>query len=264
MSRLVWDDLGARVYESGLDQGVLYLPDGSAVPWNGLTSVIEHFTKEVSPIYYDGVKVNDFVILGEFSASMKAVTYPDEFVELEGLASLKEGVFYGDQRPQMFGLCYRTKIGNDIEGDSAGYKLHIIYNLTAIPNEKTYSSLNSSPSINEFEWLITAIPEEIPGFFPTAHIIIDSTKIHPWLLEDIEEKLYGSSLIDAYLISMSELANYLSQWYSIKIIDNGDGTWTAISARDELISIDEIEQLFTITEINATWIDDDTFVVTDT
>ncbi len=109
---MVWDRVGDRVYETGLDKGVLYLPDGSAVPWNGLTAIIEQFNKESSSVYYDGMKISDLVVLGEFAASMKAVTYPDEFVELEGLGSPRGGLFFGDQRPQTFGLCYRTQIGN--------------------------------------------------------------------------------------------------------------------------------------------------------
>lgn len=264
MTRLIWDRVGTRVYETGLDQGVLYLPDGSAVPWNGLTSVIEQFNKESSPVYYDGMKISDFVVLGEFSASMKAVTFPDKFIEFEGLSSSRRGLVLGDQRPQTFGLCYRTKVGNDLDGDSNGYKIHIIYNVTAIPSEKTYASITSSPSLVEFEWKITAVPEEVPGFLPTAHLIFDSTEIDPWLLEDLESMLYGGTYAVAVLLPMQELINYLNEWYRVKIIDNGDGTWTAISKRDGFISIDTDERLFTITHINAIYLDDVTFRISDT
>lgn len=264
MPVLTWDKPIDRVYETGLDKGVLYLPDGSAVPWNGLTSIIEQFDREVSPIYYDGMKVNDLVVLGDFKATMRAITYPDEFSEIEGLGAPRDGVFFGDQRSQAFGLCYRVQIGNSLEGDTVGYKIHIIYNLTAIPSDKTYASTTNDPSLVEFEWNLTAIPEEVPGYAPTAHIIIDSTKIDPWLLEDLEIKLYGSTAADASLIPMPDLVAFLTEWYRVKIIDNEDGTWTAISQRDGFIFIDPEERLFTIINVNAVYIDEDTFIISDT
>lgn len=264
MSLLVWDKLSERIYETGLDRGVLYLPDGSAVPWNGLTEIIEKPNKEVSSIYYDGMKINDVVVLGEFQAIMKAITYPDEFVEIEGAVSLTDGVFLSDQRPQTFGLSYRTKIGNPIDGDSAGYKLHIIYNITAIPSDKSYSSITDSPSFSEFEWNITAVPEDFPGFRPSAHIIVDSRKVDPWLLEDIEKILYGTSSLNADLIPLPDLVDLLNNWHRIRIINNGNGTWTAISARDGFISVDPITGIFTIVDVNAVYLDSDTYAISDT
>lgn len=262
MTGLVWDKVGARVYETGLDKGVLYLPNGFAVPWNGLTSVIEKFDKDTTPIYYDGMKVNELVVLGDFNATMKAVTYPDEFVEIEGLAAPRRGAYFADQMPQTFGLCYRTQIGNDLQGDSVGYKIHIIYNVIAIPNDKTYASVTDDPSLVEFEWNISAVPEEFPGFRPTAHIVLDSTKLDPWLLEEIEVMLYGKVGANASLIPMPDLVKYITEWFRVKIIDNGDGTWTAISKRDGYIFIDG--DLFTIVRINARYIDDDTYIISDT
>lgn len=193
MAILEWDELEDRVYETGLDRGVLYLPDGSAVPWNGLTSVIEAFDKEVSAVYYDGMKINDLVSLGSFAATMRAITYPEEFVELEGFGEITNGVFAADQMPQLFGLCYRTQIGNAVEGDSAGYKIHLLYNVLAIPNQKEYQTISNETEPTEFEWSLTAIPEEVPGMRPTAHYVIDSREIDPWLLEELEEFIYGSN-----------------------------------------------------------------------
>lgn len=263
MPQLVWDSVEDRIYETGLDRGVLYLPDGSAVPWNGLTSIIESFDKETSPVYYDGMKINDLVVLGDFSATMKAVTYPDEFLELEGLASDRRGLFYSDQTPQTFGLCYRTQVGNALAGDSIGYKIHILYNVTAVPNDKTYASLSSEPSLVEFEWNITAVPEEVPGFRPTAHIIIDSRDMDPWLFEELEDILYGTSLADASLLPMSDLVTYINEWYRVKIIDNGDGTWTAITQRDGFINFG-FNEYFEIVGVNAVYLDEYTFVLSDT
>lgn len=263
MPRLVWDKVGDRVYQTGLDQGVLYLPNGSAVPWNGLTSIVEKFNRETTPIYYDGVKIGTTNSLGEFEASMNAVTYPDEFIELEGMRKVRLGVYYGDQSPKAFGMCYRTLIGNDLEGDSVGYKLHLIYNVSATPNDKKYSTMSADPSLSEFEWTITAVPEEVPGFHPTAHIILDSRDVDPWLLEDIEDRLYGSSSEVASLIPMSELVTLISEWARIKIIDNGDGTWTAISVRDEFIEVD-VDGVFTITEANAVYLTEYKYTISDT
>lgn len=264
MPVIVWDQVGDRTYETGLDRGVLYLPDGTAVPWNGLTSIIEKFDKETSSVYYEGMKISDLVSLGDFSASMKAVTYPEEFTEIEGMAPIKTGLFLSDQPTKAFGLCYRTQIGNDLEGDSAGYKIHILYNVTAIPTDKTYASLSNSPSLVEFEWDIYAVPEEVPGFRPTAHIVINSLDIDPWLLEELEEKLYGSSFAAASLIPMPDLITFISEWYRVKIIDNGDGTWTAVSSREGFISLDSATQLFTIIHVNAVYLDDVTYQISDT
>ncbi len=140
----------------------------------------------------------------------------------------------------------------------------IIANLTAIPRDNTYASASSDPALVNFEWDITAVPEELPGFRPTAHIILDSRDFDPWLLEDLEEKLYGNTSATATLIPMPDLVTYINEWYRVKIIDNGDGTWTAIADRDGFISIIDNEQLFTIIQINAIYIDDVTFEISDT
>lgn len=264
MPILVWDKLGERTYESGLDKGVLFLPDGSGVPWNGLTSVIENFDKEVSPVYYDGKKVHNLVALGDFSATMKAITYPDEFTEIEGLSPLRNGMYLGDQKPQVFGLCYRTRIGDDINGDVAGYKIHILFNVTAIPSQKEYATISDDPSLVEFEWQLFAVPEEVSGFRPTSHFIIDSRDFDPLLLEDLEAMLYGSILETATLLPMSELVAYIREWYRVKIVDNGDGSWTATSVRDSFIQVLNDDGLFQIIEVNAVYLNEDEFQLSDT
>lgn len=263
MPVLEWDNLEDRTYESGLDRGVLYLPDGSAVPWNGLTSVIENFNADSSPVYYDGKKINQFVALGDFSATMRAITYPDEFIELEGAGRVRHGLFVGDQKPQLFGLCYRTKVGNAIEGDGVSYKIHVLYNVIAVPKDRTYSTDDNTPKLVEFEWDLSAVPEEVLGFRPTAHIIIDSDDIDPWLLEDLEEILYGSSSADAALIPMADLVSMMMEWFRVKIVDNGDGTWTAIAQRDGFIHF-LTPDLFQIDHVNAVYLDDVTFLISDT
>lgn len=264
MPVLIWDKVGSRSYETGLDKGVLYLPDRSAVPWNGLTSIIEKFNKESSQVYYDGMKINELISFGDFSASMKAVTYPDEFIEIEGLSGPRAGLFYDNQKPKTFGLCYRTQMGNDLEGDTVGYKIHILYNVTAVPHEKTYASVTASPSLVEFEWDIYAVPEELEGFSPTAHIIINSVDTDPWLLEELEEKLYGSNYASAVLIPMQELVTYINDWYRVKITDNGNGTWTATAERDGFIFLDQVNSMFTIMHANAIYLNDTTYQISDT
>jgi len=267
MPILAWDTVGDRQYETGLDRGVLYLSDGSAVPWNGLTSVIEEFDKTTSPVYYDGMKINELVTLGDFAATMKAFTYPDEFIEIEGIAQLRPGLFVGDQAPQTFGLSYRTLAGNDVDGDPSSYKIHLIYNLIAIPSSKTQVTMADVASPVEFEWKITAIPEDIPGVRPTAHIIIDSDTTDPWLMEELEEILYGSSNAIAALLPMKDFVSYIAEWYRVKITDNLDGTWTATSKRDGFIDFPfptTDYSYFEITGVNVLYLDTDTFQITDT
>lgn len=264
MPKLVWDRIGARRYENGLDRGVLYLPDGKAVPWNGLTEVSEQADRDASPIYYDGMKIGDAVILGEFQASLKAITYPDEFEAVEGIRQIRGGVVAHNQPTKQFALCYRTMIEDDL-GQGCHYKIHIIYNITATPNDKTYASLSDDPEIVEFEWTLTATPEEVPGIRPTAHIVIDTRRIDHWLLEDLELLLYGGTTAEASLMPLPEFIDFLREWYRVKITDNGDGTWTAEEQRPGFITfMDEEEEMFQITKVNAIYLDEQTYVISDT
>lgn len=263
MATITWDQVGSRVFENGLDRGVLYLPNGDCVPWNGLTNIIEKFNRETKPVYFDGSKINELITLGDFSATLKAVTYPDEFLDFEGVENVRQGIQLGDQRPKTFALSYRTKIGDDIDGADAGYKIHVLYNVTATPSDKTYATFKIDPSLIEFEWTISAVPEEVPGFNATAHLIIDSRTTDPFLLEDIEAKLYGSTYVDAALFPMADFVNFMSEWYRVKIIDHGDGTWTATANRPGFIFNLPDEEFF-IDKINALYIADDEFIISDT
>jgi hypothetical protein len=262
MSVLVWDKVGDKTYETGVDRGVLYLSDGKAVPWNGLTSIVEKFDKDLSPIYYDGMKITDIISLGDFSATLTAITYPDEFVELDGYGFLRQGMYVGNQLPKTFSLSYRTQIGNDVDGHVAGYKIHVVYNLTAIPNDRTYDSVGADISPIEFEWDISSVPQDVPGFRPTSHIIFDTIDLEPDLLTFIEEKLYGSENVDPSLISISDLISYMYTWARMEIVDNGDGTWTAITQFDEDIEFDVLDnKLFTILNANAIYLDSETYQI---
>lgn len=262
MTRLRWDEIGSKKYETGVDRGVLYLPDGTAVAWNGLTEITEKNDGDSTPVYFDGNKISDLVTLGGFVATMKAITYPDEFAELEGYAEITPGIFAGQQRPKVFNLCYRTLVGNDLD-EAAGYKLHILYNVTAIPSDKTFATVSEDPEITQFEWEITAIPEEVEGYKPSAHISIDSREVEPDLLQNIEDVLYGVPGIDGALIPMIDFTNFLYFGYKWKIVDNGDGTWAAITPVEGLIYLGPEDGLWTLYEVNASYLSDDIYLITD-
>ena len=198
MAKIVWDKTGERLYETGVKNGVLYVQEGGAYPrgvaWNGLTAVTESPSgAEATPLYADDIKYLNLISTEEFGATIEAYTYPDEFAECDGSASLAEGVMIGQQARKTFGLCYRTTIGNDTDGNDHGYKLHIIYGALAAPSEKAYATINDSPEAITFSWEVTTTPVNVTGAKPTASITIDSTKAAPEKLAALEKILYGDT-----------------------------------------------------------------------
>ena len=196
MSRLKWDQTGERFYETGVKNGVLYIPTGGAytkgVAWNGLKAVNESTTgAEATPLYADDIKYLNLMSTEEFGATIEAYTYPDEFAECDGSAELATGVYIGQQPRKTFGLCYKTTLGNDEDGNSYGYKLHIIYGAKAAPTEKAYATINDSPEAITFSWELTTTPVPVKNAKPTASITIDSTKVDPGKLAALEDILYG-------------------------------------------------------------------------
>jgi hypothetical protein len=197
MSKLKWDETGKRFYETGVRNGVLYVMDDTGaypagVPWNGLTSVTESPSgAEPTPLYADDAKYLTLMSAEEFGASIEAYTYPDEFAACDGSASIGTGVTIGQQSRKTFGLCYRTTVGNDIEGEAFGYKLHIIYGALASPSEKAYQTINDSPEAITFSWEVSTTPVAVTGFKPTASLVIDSTKVAEAKMAALEEVLYG-------------------------------------------------------------------------
>lgn len=197
MSKLVWDKTGERYYETGVKNGVLYpiQPNGTyskGVAWNGLTAVTESPSgAENTPLYADDIKYLNLVSAEEFGATVEAYTYPDEFAECDGSASIADGVMIGQQARKIFGMSYKTTVGNDVDGNSHGYKLHLIYGATASPSEKAYATINDSPEAITFSWEIATTPVNVTGFKPTASLVIDSTKANPAKLASLEEILYG-------------------------------------------------------------------------
>lgn len=211
MSKLVWNEAGKRLYETGVDRGVLYVSDGqggyeSGVVWNGLVSVNESPSgAEATPLYAGNIKYVELMSNEEFGASIEAYTYPEEFEQCDGSAELAAGVTIGQQPRKAFGLSYRTKIGNDTAGDEHGYKIHLIYGAKAAPTEKSYTTINDSPEAITFSWEVTTTPIEVDGFKPTATLTIDSTKVAPEKLEAIEKKLYGDTATEATLPTPAEI-----------------------------------------------------------
>ena len=197
MSKIVWDATGKRYYETGVDHGVLYPQDSSGtypkgIAWNGLTAVTESPSgAEATPLYADNIKYLNLISAEEFGATVEAYTYPDEFAQCDGSAEIVPGVMIGQQNRKSFGLCYRTTMGNDVDGNSYGYKLHIIYGASASPSEKSYATINDSPEAITFSWELKTTPVNVTGFKPTASITIDSNKVDPGKLASLEEILYG-------------------------------------------------------------------------
>ena len=203
-NKIVWDEVGKRFYETGVDHGVLYPQEAGAYPkgvaWNGLTAVTESPSgAEANPLYADNIKYLNLFSTEEFGATVEAYTYPDEFAECDGSAEIAKGVTIGQQARKPFGLSYRTIIGNDSDGDSHGYKLHIIYGAMASPSEKAYATVNDSPEAITFSWELTTTPVNVTGHKPTASITIDSTKVDKEKLAALEAILYGSEEKEARL-----------------------------------------------------------------
>lgn len=197
MSRLTWDTTGERYYETGVKQGVLYpiQSDGKyskGVAWNGLTAVTESPSgAEATALYADDIKYLNLLSNEEFGATIEAYTYPDEFADCDGSAALATGVMIGQQKRKTFGLCYRTTLGNDVDGNDYGYKLHLIYGCLAAPSEKAYATINDSPEAITFSWEVSTTPVNVAGFKPTSQITIDSTKADETKLAALEDILYG-------------------------------------------------------------------------
>lgn len=199
MAAITWDATGERLFETGVDHGVLYPISGSGtydngVAWNGLSAITESPSgAEATAVWADNIKYVNLLSAEEFGATVEAYTYPDEFAICDGTAELVDGVIVGQQARKVFGLCYRTKIGNDVDGNDHGYKLHIIYGAQASPSEKAYSTINDSPEAISFSWELATTPVNVTGMNATSYLVIDSTKCNAEKLTALEKILYGSA-----------------------------------------------------------------------
>ena len=216
MSKIVWDQTGERLYETGVKQGVLYIPASGVyskgVAWNGLTAVTESPSgAEATALYADDIKYLNLMSNEEFGCTIEAYTYPDEFAVCDGSASLAKGVSIGQQPRKTFGLCYRTTLGNDTDGNNYGYKLHMVYGCLAAPSEKAFSTINDSPEAITFSWEVSTTPVNVAGHKPTAHLEIDSTKADPVKLAALEKILYGDTDTEARLPLPDEIVTLMAE-----------------------------------------------------
>lgn len=211
MAVLTWDQTGERIFETGVDRGVLFVQGptgtyGAGVPWNGLISVTESPTgAEANPQYADNQKYLNLTSAEEFEGTIEAFTYPDEFMACEGSVDLAPGVSIGQQRRSQFALCYRTKIGNDVNGQDHGYKIHIIYGAMAAPSEKAYTTINDSPEATTFSWELTTTPVPVTGHAPTATITVNSLTVAAADLAAFEALIYGAAATESELPMPDEI-----------------------------------------------------------
>jgi hypothetical protein len=264
MATLVWDKVGERVYQTGVDHGVLYLHDGTAKVWNGLTSVEESPGFELKEFHLDGVKYLQNLIPGDYSGKLKAYTYPDVFESIGGIDTGFLGLGIYDQPPHSFNLSYRTRIGNDLEGTERGYKIHILYNVTAVPDSYSFdTATDSSVQPIEFSWSLSGVPVKLEGFRPTVHVSIDSTKVSPQLLNLLEELLYGTSTSDPRLPDLTELAEYFGYLGALIIVDYGNGVWVAVDETDTYVTMLD-DTTFQIDNADATFLNPTTYEISST
>lgn len=216
MPRLTWDGVGQKIFETGLDRGVHYLPDATgaytkAEAWNGLTNFTERPTgAEANAHYADNIKYANIISAEDYEGTIEAFTYPDQFAQCDGSAEVTPGMRIGQQPRVMFGLSYRTLMGNDLKGQSYGYKIHALYGCQVSPSDKTRETINESPEPVNFSWELTTTPVPVTGFQPTAHVEIDSTKFEPEALKRLEDVLYGTDTEEARLPMPDEIAQILN------------------------------------------------------
>jgi len=207
VTKVIWDKPNERIFEAGIDRGVLYPPTGFGVPWNGLKGVDEKSTGgEISAFYMDGIKYIQIGSPEDFFATLKAYMYPEEFEQCDGTFVNEDGLMYGQQPRRQFGLTYRTLVGDGVEGIDRGYKIHIIYNALATPTQHSYLTLGAETDPTEFSWDLSTIPISIPGARQTAHLTIDSRKVNPSRLALVESYLYGTPFREPTLPSPEQIA----------------------------------------------------------
>ena len=264
MSVLEWDKSGEKLYEAGVDRGVLQIGIEPPVVWNGLTDVSDDSTAERKAYYLDGVKYMESVTPSEYSGKLSAYTYPDEFERALGIDHVADGLSFYEQRPRSFNLSYRTKIGNDIDGIDHGYKIHFLYNLLAIEDSKSFGSLSDQLDANTFSWTLSGVPRgRVSGYRPTVHISVNSLKTDPSVLSALEDVLYGNDTEEPRFPTIAEVLVIFGGAAGLTITDGGDGTWTADDPGDDFITMVDSDT-FRIDDADATYSDPDTYTITDT
>jgi hypothetical protein len=263
VTALVWDKSGERTYQNGVDRGVLYLQDGTAVVWNGLTGVQEGSDKDLQEFYLDGVKYLETLTPSDFKGKLKAYTYPDEFEKVNGIALIAEGLAFHDQPASSFSLSYRTGIGSDLNLD-LGYKIHILYNVLAKQDDAPFETIKDSGATPvEFSWDLSGTPPRLTKFRPTVHISIDSRTTDPDVLAELEETLYGSDRIEPSLPAIEEIAGIFGVLGPFIITDHRNGTWTASDPGGAYITMVSPTQ-FRFDDVDAAYLDATTYEVSST
>jgi hypothetical protein len=264
MAVLTWDQVGDRIYQTGVDHGVLYLQDGTVAAWNGLIDIEESAAAELKVFFLDGVKYLENLAPRDFLGKLKAFTYPDEFDLVNGIAHVAPGLNYYEQPPKSFNLSYRTIVGNDIEGEAYGYKIHILYNVIASPDASVFTTVTDAGTVPvAFAWTLTGTPPKALKNRPTVHISIDSRTTPPEVLALIESKLYGTETHVPSLPAISEIGEYFGYRGALLIVDVGDGSWLGIDESDTYINMIN-GTTFEIVGANATFLDSDTYTVSST
>lgn len=259
MPKIVWDGLGTRYYETGIDQGVLYVDGQPGIPWNGLTSVTKSPSGgDAQPFYVDGVKYSNNSSAEEFEASITAITYPDEFEACDGSAEPRPGMFLTGQKRKSFGLAYRSTVGNDLS--SKDYRINLVYNATVAPTARDNKTQTDSVDVMEFSWKVTTLPPTINGFKNSALVILDSRFIDPDVLSGIEDILYGTDMITPRLPEFAELVDLYDTENVLVVTDNGDGTYTMTAPLYAMYMLDA--NVFQLTWDTAINVDDNTITVT--
>lgn len=211
MAKLEWDKIEDRIIQTGVDRGVLYPLDGPGVAWNGIVSVDEKTSRQVKPYFLDGIKFLDHFVPGAYEAKLSVFTYPEELDEILGTHEFIPGVRVHDQRAGMFHLSYRTLIGDPLEGLDLGYKLHLIYNLTANPSDTSFKTLAGNTEAETFGFDLSGVQTSMWGIRPTNHLSFDSRHTDPAILADIEETLYGTTTVDPAMPDLVELLAELEE-----------------------------------------------------
>lgn len=266
MTRVTWGDPGSHIFQIGIDRGMLYVgPDGitPGVPWNGLISVVENPSGgQIQTYYQDGIAYYAENSIEEYQATLTAFYSPEEFDACDGQLALAQGMVGTAQRRAKFGLCYRNKLGNDASGQDLGYKLHLVYFALAEPTTQNYQTINDDPNISSLSWLIKARPLLVPGGARSAHFIVNSLKANPTQLAVLEDILYGGPESEPRLPYPWEVMTILDEIPDFQIIDNGDGTYTAISDDTKVSMVTDV--IFQLTNDTVIEIDDVSYTASST
>lgn len=261
MTRVSWSDTSDRKFETGISNGVLYLPTGG-IAWNGLQSFEEEQGDEIQSFYIDGRKYLDLPNPGDFAGTLMVYTYPKEFGPYIGDVEIKPGLFVDNQPLQSFDISYQTIVGDSVVGIDRGRKIHLLYNLTAIEDATQYNSMSNQITPNNLSWKIQGVPEWVSGYRPTAHAVVDTSRSNPYFIEELTDILYGTASTNPRLPPLQELVTLADNWSLITITDHGDGTWSA-TGPEEYFTINA-DGTFEIRNVEGTILDADSYSITTT